>query len=309
MDYRRITAFSGIGQSHKKLKSKTAAIIGAGAIGSNCALLLAKSGIGKLIIADRDIVEPENLPATPYLLNDIGKPKAMALKALIAKANPETSVAEISEDIDHANIEKLKADIIMDCTDNLETRFLLNDFCMKYHIPLVHASALGSTITIFNVVEDACLSCIYSGKIPAETCETAGILPAAALIGAAMQANEAIKMLLGKNHEKNLVRSNIWNNTFFSLNAKKQKNCKAHTGVYEYLNGKGSRAIKMCGSDMFQIKGRPVDLKRLNKILKGKNFGHCITSEKITVFENGRALIRAKSEREAKSIYSRIIGN
>ncbi len=309
MDYSRITKFGKIGKNRQKLKGKTAAIIGLGAIGSNSAMMLAKMGIGKLIIADRDIVEKENLALTPYEAGDIGKPKPLALKGLILKANPEIKVQEIPDDIDYKNIGKIKADIILDCTDNLETRFLLNDYCLKNKIPLVHSAALGSTITIFNANKEACLGCIYSGKISSETCETSGMLPGAALTAASLQVNEAVKILLNKNYEKNLLRIDLWNNLFLKIKANKDKNCKAHNGSFEYLKGKAAKIVKMCGSGVYQVKGRKINIKKINKIIKGKNFGYCTSSGKITVFEDGRALIKANSEKEAKSVYSKIIGN
>lgn len=309
MQYSRITSFREIGKSHKELKNKTAAIIGLGAIGSNSAMMLAKSGIGKLIIADRDIVELENIPLTPYLKNDIGKPKPLALKEILLKANNQTKTEEIPEDIDHKNIGKIKADIFLDSTDNLETRFLLNDHCLKNKIPLVHASALGSLITIFNVSKGACLGCIYSGKISNETCESFGILPSAALLAASIQVNEAVKILLNKDFEKDLIRLDVWNNSLIKIKTRKNERCSAHKGNFEYLKGKGAKIVKMCGSGIYQVKGRKINIKKISKTIKGKNFGYCISSGKITVFEDGRALVKANSEAEAKSIYSKIIGN
>lgn len=307
MNYARIESLREIGKSWRILAKKKAAIIGCGALGSNAALLLAKTGIGSLIIADRDIVEEENLPLTPYSKKDVGIPKVMALKNILLNANPALDVEEMALDVDHKNIDNIFPDIILDCTDNMETRFLLNDYCIKNKMPLVHAAALGSLITLFNVTDGACLGCIYSGKISNETCETSGMLPAAAMIGAALQADEAVKILIGKNHEKDLVRIDLWNNIFIKIRIGKKLNCSAHNGSFEYLSGKGAKIVKMCGSNVFQIKGRKINLK--NTKLRGKNLGYCIASEKITLFEDGRALVKAGSEAEAKSLYAKLVGN
>ncbi len=309
MDYKRITAFTGIGKDQKKLSKKIVAILGVGTIGSNAAIMLAKIGVGRLIIADRDIVEKENLPVTPYLERDIGKPKVFALKQILQMTNPDIKVTEIPEDIDHNNIQNLKADVIIDCTDNLESRFLLNEYCMKNKLPLVHCASLASLVTIFVVHSSACLSCIYQDKATKQTCETSGIIPSAASIAANLAANEAAKIMLGKPHEETLLRMDVWKNTFTKIKIERQKKCPVHAGIYEYLGGKGTRAIKLCGSNMFQIKGKKVDLVHFKKITKGVDFGYCVSTETITVFEDGRALIKASTEAEAKSIYSKIVGN
>ncbi len=307
MEYSRITAFPEIGELHEKLKAKKAAILGVGAIGSNSALILAKMGVGTILVADRDIVEEENLPITAYSLGDCGKPKTYAIREIIKEANDEIQVEEIAEDITHNNIAKLKADIILDCTDNLETRFLLNEYCVKNSIPLVHAAALGSKAVLFVVGGGGCLSCIYQGKETMETCETAGILPAAALSAASMQANEALKIMLGKRHEGELTRLDVWSSSLEKIKVGIKKGCRAHKGIFEHLQGKGTKAARLCGS-MFQIKGRRPDLAKIRLATKGKDFGYCISSEKITVFEDGRALVKARSEAEAKTIYARIVG-
>lgn len=328
MRYSRQEIFSEIGkQGQNKLRKSSVAIVGLGALGSVSAELLARAGIGKLVLIDRDIVELSNLQRQSlYDESDIGKPKAIAAKEKLHKINSEVKIDFFIDDLNYNNIGKIigikNINLILDCTDNLETRFLINDFSVKNKIPFIYSSAVGSKGYVFDVVPDKnnpCLRCFLKDAAQLDTCETAGVLNTITHIIPSVQSNEAIKILLNRSYERNLLYFDIWKNELMKIRINKNKNCECCVkNNFEYLSGKkSSKTIKMCGDNIFQIKNKSINkdefnnLKnRLKKIGKIIDFGYCINFEnKLTIFQDGRALIKAKDEKEAKSLYSRFVGN
>ena len=220
MRYIRQQIFEEIGKKgQEKLGKSSAAIVGLGALGSVSAQLLARAGIGRLVLVDRDIVELSNLQRQPLFdENDVGKPKALAAKEKLAKINSEAEVQFFIDDLNYENIGEIlgrNIGLILDCTDNLETRFLINDFSVKNKIPFIYSSAVGSKGYVFNVIPDktACLRCFLKEAAALDTCETAGVLNTITGLIPSIQANEAIKILLKKgNPEKNLLFFDVWKN-------------------------------------------------------------------------------------------------
>lgn len=327
MRYIRQEIFSKIGRKgQERLRKSFVAIVGLGALGSVSAELLARAGIGNLILIDRDVVELSNLQRQVLFdENDIGKAKAAQAKAHLRKINSDAKADFFIDDLNFGNIGKVfngKIDLILDCTDNLETRFLINDFCVKNKIPFIYSSAVGSKGYIFNILPDKnnpCLRCFLKEATQLDTCETAGVLNTITNLISSLQANEAIKILLNRDYEKNLLFFDIWKNELLKIKVNKNKNCVCCAkNNFEYLNGKkASRVIKLCGDNMFQIKSKSLNKKqfktlknKLKKIGKIIDFGHCVNfDDKMTIFNDGRALIKAKDEKEAKSVYSRFVGN
>ena len=328
MRYIRQEIFSEIGKKgQSKLRKSSAAIVGLGALGSVSAELLARAGIGKLILIDRDIVELSNLQRQSlYDENDVRKPKAMAAKEKLNKINSDVEVDIFIDDLNYSNISKLinikNVDLILDCTDNLETRFLINDFSAKNKIPFIYSSALGSKGYVFDIVpgkNNPCLRCFLKDAAQLDTCETSGVLNTITHLIPSIQVNEAIKILLNKDYEKNLLFFDVWKNELMKIKVNKNKNCECCVkNNFEYLSWKkSSKIIKMCGNNIFQIKNKLIDKKEFNdlkiklkKIGKVVDFYYCINFEnKITIFQEGRALIKAKDEKEAKSLYSKFVGN
>jgi len=298
-----------------------------GALGSAAAELLARAGIGKLILIDRDIIELSNLQRQSlYDESDIGKPKALAAKEKLNNINSEVNVDILADDLNHDNIMKavdVKAiDLILDCTDNLETRFLINDFSVKNRIPFIYSSAVGSKGYVFDAVpgnNNPCLRCFLKEAAQLDTCETTGVLNTITHLIPSIQVSEAIKLLLNKEYEKSLLFFDLWKNELMKIKVNKNKNCECCAkNNFEYLSGKkASKTIKMCGNDIFQIKNKSTDKKEFNdlknklrRIGKVIDFDYCINfNNVITIFQDGRALIKAKGEKEAKSAYSKFVGN
>ncbi|MBI2654260.1 ThiF family adenylyltransferase [Candidatus Woesearchaeota archaeon] len=327
MRYIRQEIFKEIGKKgQEKLGKSTIAIVGLGALGSNSAELLARAGIGKLVLIDRDIVELSNLQRQRlFNENDIGKPKALAAKEHLNKINSNVEIDFFIDDLNFENINKIlnkKIDLILDCTDNLETRFLINDFCIKNKTKFVYSSAVGSKGYVFNIIptRTACLRCFLKEAAQLDTCETVGVLNTITNVISSIQVNEAIKILLNKNDiEKNLLFFDVWMNELTKMKVNKGNNCICCIKRdFEYLNGKKQlRIVKLCGDNVYQIKTKSIDKNQFNelktkfkKIGKIIDFDYCISfNNKITLFNDGRALIKAKDEKEAKSLYSKFVGN
>ncbi|MBI2660368.1 ThiF family adenylyltransferase [Candidatus Woesearchaeota archaeon] len=275
MRYIRQQIFKEIGKKgQEKLGKSTAAIVGIGALGSNSAELLARAGVGSLILIDRDVVELSNLQRQRLFdENDVGKPKALAAKEHLAKINSEIKTDFLIDDLNFGNIGKIfgkKIDLILDCTDNLETRFLINDFCIKYRIPFIYSSAVGSKGYVFDIVPNktACLRCFLKEAAQLDTCETAGVLNTTTSMISTIQANEAVKILLRKDFEKNLLFFDVWKNELSKIKVNRNNNCVCCIkNNFEYLNGKkASKIVKLCGDNIYQIKTRRIDENQFNKL-------------------------------------------
>ena len=327
MRYIRQEIFNEIGKKGQdKLRKSTVAVVGLGALGSVSAELLARAGIGKLILIDRDVVELSNLQRQSLFdENDVGKPKASAAKEKLSKINSEIEINFFIDDLNHNNIGKFldnEINLLLDCTDNLETRFLINDFSVKNKIPFIYSSAVGSKGYVFNVAatkNNPCLRCFLKEAAQLDTCETAGVLNTITNLISSVQANEAIKIILNKDCERKLLFFDIWKNEMLKIKINRNENCECCAkNNFEYLSGKkSSKIIKMCGDNIFQIKNNLMDKKEFNelknklgKIGKVIDCGYCVNFEnRITIFADGRALIKAKDEREAKSMHSKFVGN
>lgn len=326
MRYIRQQIFREIGKKgQSKLRKSTIAIVGLGALGSNSAELLARAGIGRLILIDRDVVEMSNLQRQRLFdENDVGNPKALAAKGHLSKINSDVKTDFFIDDLNYENIGKIlknKINIILDCTDNLETRFLINDYSIKSKVPFIYSSAVGSKGYVFNVIPNktACLGCFLKEAAQLDTCETSGVLNTITNLIASIQSNESLKIILGKNAEKDLLFFDVWKNELLKIKISKNKNCNCCAKRnFEYLSGKKSSIIiKLCGDNAYQIKSKSIGKKQFNelknklkKIGRVADFGHCLNFDnKITIFNDGRALIKAKDEKEAKSIYSKFVGN
>lgn len=326
MRYIRQEIFKEIGKKgQEKLGKSTVAIVGLGALGSNSAELLARAGIEKLILIDRDIVELSNLQRQRLFdETDIGKPKALAAKEHLKEINNEVEIISIIDDLNFENINKIlnkNIGLILDCTDNLETRFLINDFVIKNNLPFIYSSAVGAKGYVFSIIPNktACLRCFLKEAAQLDTCETVGVLNTITSLISSLQVNEAIKIILGKNYEKNLLFFDVWKNELLKIKVDKNKNCiccSKHN--FEHLTGKSqSKIIKLCGDNVHQVKTKAIDKKQFNelknklkRIGKVADFGYCINFDnKLTIFQDGRALVKAKDEKGAKSLYSKFVGN
>lgn len=320
--YSRQLVFGRFGiRGQRFLSASKVAIVGLGAIGSVASQLLARAGVGNLVLIDRDVVELSNLQRQFYGEADIGKPKAAAAAANLRAANSKILLRAEITDLEPRNVHVIKADLVLDCSDNVETRLLINDFCRKEKIAWVHAAALGAEGIVFPVLPSGpCLRCFYPQKIGAgtlETCETAGVLNVATTVAGALQAAEAIKILIAKEVRPRLMRFDVLEGSIERFAVTKNESCQACNGRFPALE-KGSSVVRTCG-DVYQIRPEKshVDIKdlarRLRKIgeVRSNKWLLSFTSKEYeaTIFADGRAAIRgAENERRARAIYARIVG-
>ncbi|HEY1744704.1 MAG TPA: ThiF family adenylyltransferase [Granulicella sp.] len=337
--YSRQVLFRGIGaEGQQKLRQGHAAVIGVGATGAATAGLLARAGVGRLTLVDRDFVEPSNLQRQVLFDEEdalAALPKAEAARRHIARFNSGIQVDAQIADLIPANIASLLegADIVLDCTDNFETRYLLNDFCVRENKPWIYAAAVGSYAATMNILphQTACLACIFpaapSGNV--ETCDTAGILSTAVNLAASLQTTEALKFLTGQPElmRRTLLSFDLWTPEGLETLARSEisaahprKSCAVcGSGTFRYLAGEGRPHITLCGRNSVQIHEhhRPVDLlalrDRLSLLGSVRSNGMLLRFERpphsITVFPDGRALVQGTTDIGlARSLYARFIG-
>lgn len=308
-------------KAQKRLAKATALVVGMGALGTVAADILARAGVGRITVVDRDVVELTDLQRQLlYDEGDVGKPKVLAAAEKLKKINSETKIVAAAADIDCKSIERLagKPDVVLDCTDNLETRFLINEYCLKNKLAWIHAAAIRDKAQLMafdfrNSKKHLCFACVFGNSAAEGTCDTVGVMASATAIIAAMQATEAIKLLIGAKAENKLVRLNVWQNTLVKLEVKANPDCSSSN--YDYLNGrKGPAAVAMCGRNAYQLKGKAVDISSLKlRLLKAGEkvaaFGGCIGFRNITLFADGRAIVKADSIEKAKADYARYVGH
>lgn len=295
------------------LKKSKVCIVGLGALGTFSAELLARSGVN-LILIDRDIVELHNLQRqTLFTESDIGQPKALAAKKHLEEINSEIKIEAFSEDLTSKNIQLLNSNIVLDCTDNLATRFLINDYCVKNKLPWIYSAVIGVIGRVMVILpNNYCFRCNFKDAKGMETCDTVGVLNTTVAINSSIQVSEAIKILTKNKPSLGLICINSAANEIKTVNVNKNKECLCcFKHKYEYLEKKEENIIKFCGSGTYQIKGdfnfKEVK-KRLQRLGSITDFGSSFSFGKISVFNN-RVLIKAKDEKEAKTIYSKFIGN
>lgn len=334
--YSRQILFSAIGQQgQQKLTQARVAIVGCGATGSALSGLLARAGIGTLRIIDRDYVEPSNLQRQSLFDEaDAAEslPKAIAAARKIASFNSQIVVEAKVEDLVPANIQALLEgmDLILDGTDNFETRYLINDFAIEHSRPWIYSAAVGSYAVTLNVLpgKTACLACIFpdSPRGMVETCETSGILNSAVNLVASIAATEALKLLVGgadmKALRRTLLSFDVWTNEHAEISAEKPRpGCRACSQRdLIHLTGEGRPHITLCGRNSVQIheRQRPIDFAEMDRRLQPHGvvrhnafvlkFWH--PPYEMTLFPDGRAIIKGTTDTAvARSLYARFVGS
>jgi molybdopterin-synthase adenylyltransferase len=334
--YSRQILFRGIGiEGQRKLKTARIAIVGCGATGSALAGLLARAGVSTLRIIDRDYVEPSNLQRQSLFDEDDAAeslPKAIAAARKIAAFNSQIVIEPKVDDLTPGNIEVLleEMQLILDGTDNFETRYLINDYAVNRSRPWIYSAAVGSYAVTLNILpgETACLACIFpdSPRGMVETCETSGILNSAVNLVGSIAATEAIKFLVGARNAPQLRRTllsfDVWTNEHAEISAAKPRTgCRAcGQRDFVHLAGEGRPHITLCGRNSVQIheRQRPIDFTEMNRRLEPHGavrhndfvlkFWH--EPYEMTLFPDGRAIIKGTTDTAvARSLYARYVGS
>ncbi|GIW92244.1 MAG: molybdopterin biosynthesis protein MoeB [Pirellulaceae bacterium] len=337
--YSRQMRFAGIGQEgQRRLLESCALVVGCGALGSVAANILVRAGVGKVRIVDRDFLELNNLQRQVlYDEQDVasGLPKAVCAAQKLRQINHDVEVEPVVADLNANNIQQLLdgVHVIVDGTDNFETRFLINDASLRYKIPWVYGGCLGSegqTLTILPG-DSACLRCLMPEPPPpgvAGTCDTAGILGPIVQVIAAWEAMEAIKILLGQweRINRDLIVIDVWDNQIRRIPLKEVftgfEQCACHGADFPWLEGRsGTQTAVLCGRNAVQLSfpgTEPVRLEELAQRLS--SFGKVsvnrfllkleLEKHTLTVFRDGRTIVSGTDDvAEARSLHARYIGN
>jgi molybdopterin/thiamine biosynthesis adenylyltransferase len=333
--YSRQMLFAGIGpEGQKRLLAARAAIVGCGAIGAAAANLLVRAGVGYLRIIDRDFVEPSNLQRQTLFdesdaLNVL--PKAVAAERKLRSINSSVAVEGVVGDLSPRNAEALLSgvDVLLDGTDNFETRFLINDVAVKSSRRWIYAAAVASyglTMTI-RPGESPCLACLLESgggaKGLEETCDTIGVLGPIVNLIASLEAAEALKLLTGHPEALHgrLLSCDVWTGRMQSIGVERNAECRACVRRdFTYLAGEAQPHITMCGRDSVQIheRSRVLDLgvleARLKPLVENVRQNDFLLRFRIapfemTVFADGRAILKGTTDPAvARSLYARYIG-
>jgi len=335
--YSRQILFPEIGRAgQEKLLNSRVLLVGCGALGAAHAEMLARAGVGKLRIVDRDFVEFTNLQRqTLFKESDAAErlPKAVAAKTRIGEINSEIEVEAIVADVNNSNVESLidGCDLVLDGTDNFHVRYLLNDACVKHAKTWIYGAAVSSYGTTMTIIpgETPCLRCIFdempdAGSSP--TCDTAGVIMPIIATVSATQVAEALKILVGdtKSLHRSLMQFDVWANDRQRIKlGEPNPDCKTcGERVFEFLDAETQEfSAVLCGRDAVQIappKPTVIDLAGLATRLG--SFGDVKQNEylvrlsvdghEVTIFADGRAIVNGTDDiSAARSLYSRYVGN
>ena len=333
--YSRQTRFSGIGQAgQERLRAASVLVVGCGALGSAAVDLLARAGVGHLTVVDRDFVELSNLQR--QLLFDeadaeAGLPKAIAAAKAVARINSEVEVEPVVADVTPNNVEPLveRAQVVIDGTDNLETRYLVNDACVKRGVPWVYGGAVASTGMAMAIIpgETACFRCLFPASVAAgtiATCDTAGVLASTVVAVASFQWTAAVKLLVGNREGAGeLAAFDVWSQDHEHTPVPRQADCPCCVRHhFEYLEAKAtSRTATLCGRNAVQVsppEAVKLDLAQLAARLKAAGevtmrgdflVRFAVDGHELTIFPDGRAIVKGTSDTSvARALYARYVG-
>jgi adenylyltransferase/sulfurtransferase len=335
--YSRQTRFASLGpDGQAKLLAARIAVVGCGALGSVVAMTLARAGVGFLRLIDRDVPEISNLPRQ-VLFDEAdvaaGLPKAVAAARQLGRINSQISIEPIVADLMAMNVAELLGgiDVIVDGTDNFEARFLVNEFACRHGVPWVHGGAIGAEGRVMTVVpgRTACLRCLIP-EPPAPgslaTCDTAGIIGPAALVVGAVEAAEAMKLVVGSGDKagNRLLVCDLWENIWRTVDVSSLATVGCPTcrgGDYPWLEGRlGARPTPLCGRDAVQVPsaGGAVDLAAIaarlaavGSVVANRWIVRAEVEEgiQLSVFADGRAIVSGtREEAKARAIVSRYLG-
>ena len=339
--YSRQVIYEPIGvEGQRALGRSRAVLIGCGALGTVLANTLVRAGLGYLRICDRDFIERDNLQRQVLFDEadiEANLPKAEAAVAKLRRINSDVTVEAEVVDVNSSNVERLceGADILLDGTDNFETRFLINDLAVKTNRPWVYGAVIGATGLAMPIIpgETACLRCVFENAPPPEmnpTCDTAGVLGPIVNVVASIQAIETIKLLIGARDEvtRSLMHIDLWSGRFMNMDVRSAYEtgdcpcCKRRE--FTYLDGTHeSLTATLCGRNAVQINrpgGGQVDLaliaERLQRVAEGAvrqnrfMLKAVVDGYEIALFPDGRAIIKGLSDPgQARNVYAKYIGS
>jgi len=329
--YSRQTLLPEIGiEGQKRLGLARAVVIGCGALGTHSLSLLARAGVGHIRVVDRDVVDITNLQRqTLFDEGDVGRPKAVVAEERLGRINSSIEVVGVVKDVNPGTIETLVKDatVVIDATDNMDTRFLINDFCVKHGIPWIYGGAVGVDGMVLVVTrEGPCLRCVFRsvpppGELP--TCDTVGIANTLPSTVASVQVTEAYKIMMGSVPSRELIVLDIWTHDLQKIKVLKNPDCPCcGQRKFDFLTERNDAlSASLCGRNAVQIspsKHSAIDLNALESELREQ--GKVVLADDVlrfegqdvrfVVFADGRMVISGVTDpEEGLAIYSTYIGD
>jgi adenylyltransferase/sulfurtransferase len=330
--YSRQILFPGIGEGGQaRIQKAAVAIVGCGALGSFQAEALARAGVGRLRLIDRDYVDYTNLQRQ-WLYDETDarneSPKAIAAARRLQQINRHVLTEPLVTDLSPSNAEELiaQSDLILDGTDNLETRYLLNDLSVKLNIPWIYGAAVGSYGVVMPVVPERgpCFTCVYpeppAGVQPA--CDVNGVLAPITAAVASLQVAAALRLLVGSEPFSCRIQTlDVWTGAFRQVSAgARDPSCRVcGARQFDFLDARRRVPVSLCGRNAVQLHEhtRSLDLHELAVKLRPlgdvrvNEFALRLSLEKyqLTFFPDGRAIVKGTTDiGVARGVYARLIG-
>jgi molybdopterin/thiamine biosynthesis adenylyltransferase len=335
--YSRQELFAGLGpEGQARLRRARVVVVGCGALGSVLSETMVRAGVGAVTVVDRDFVEESNLQRQSLFDEAdvaLGLPKAAAAEAHLRALNSDVEVLGVVTDLVADNAEALLAgaDLVLDGTDNFETRFLLNDVCVRAGLPWVYGACVGSygLALLVRPKQTPCLRCLLEER-PAPgsgpTCDTAGVVAPIVHVIAGIQAAEAMKLLAGRMESllPGLVTVDLWQGQFDVMDLRGRAPwCPACTaGQFDYaVAGPAGGSAVLCGRDAVQVRpgrdarvdltalagrlGPAADVRAVNEHL----VRFVVPEAELVVFRDGRAIVKnVRDTAQARSLYAKYVG-
>ena len=327
--YSRQVLLSQIGdKGQKRLRKARVIIIGCGALGTGSAEHLVRAGVGDILLVDRDFLELDNLQRQHLFTEaDVGEPKALIAEEKLKKINSDITIKGVVDDITPANVEEFikKRDIIVDGTDNLNIRYIINDACIKNGIPWIYGACVAVNGMMMNILpEGPCFRCLLPqmpapGSVP--SCDTIGIINTLPSLISALQATEAVKYLTGESVTSDLFIVDIWERDFRQVTVSQREDCSCCVDHdYTFLDNVTERVTILCGRDAVQVS--PVHRESISLedlahklepagkvILTPHILFFTVDQFTLSIFCDGRAIIKGTNdEKKAKSLYAHYVG-
>jgi adenylyltransferase/sulfurtransferase len=324
----------------KRLEESTVLVVGCGARGGSLAQTMVRAGVGRVVLVDRDIVEPTNLPRQVlfeerHALQSASK--AFAAQETLLRIGGPTRIEAHAQHLDGQALKTLAADVhlVLDGTDNLSTRYLINDYCVSRKIPWIYGGVLRAHGLVLGVLPDletpgACLRCLFPEPPPAQsmdTCETAGVILPAVSAVAALQSAVALRWLSADHDARRampatLVQLDVWTLEFLSINASQAADCPCCVRrEFPFLDADSAReAVVLCGRNTVQVRGAGrIDMAQFKRritehasslIEAGPLLRFEVEGLRVTLFPDGRALVEGTEDKgRARAVYDRYIGS
>lgn len=314
-------------------------VVGCGALGGSLAQAMVRAGVGRVVLADRDVVEHSNLPRQ-VLFEELhalqSVPKALAARETLLRIGGPTSIEAHALHVDAATLATLSegVDLLLDGTDNLSTRYLINDHCVSRRLPWIYAGVVGAHGLVLPVLPDleqpgACLRCLFPDPPPPQSldsCETSGVILPAVSAVAALSAAAALRWLCGdagarRGMQSTLVQLDVWSFDFLTLRASRQPDCPCCVQrSFPFLEQDTARdSVVLCGRNTVQVRGvGRVDVARVRRAVAdhasalveaGPLLRFDVEGLRVTLFPDGRALIEGTEDSgRARAVYDRYIG-